>query len=364
MIINADLITLRDRLRADSGPLDEETQQLLGRQVDAWFDPVLTPTLEGVPTQTAREIARVAGAQAIIAAGARGESDRRIYGAARQSFIRTIALLHPIAMPPSWIRLYHYATTVGQDLAGSLGRAPSTEEWDTAIGLGLMSAMAAKLSPAEQKLPPARQDEIVKGRLRRQGITSALRHLDVIRGLSVSVRPTSAVLALRQLLLTPDKNAMAVTSSKSLDLVRHGSPPVHHGLHCTQIFGPVTDGECLCGHYRDASGRICPRCGVIAGAVSLRFERSGVIRLPWTLTNPLTGDPLDAVPVVAAGLRPYESDGQSVTVDELDVLYARLIVLADLASRPNVRGYGADLIKDLAIGALGELAEIARRGRA
>lgn len=362
MSTDPSLTALRASLRATTRPLDENAQQLLKRLVRIWFDPLSDTPLMGVPVKTSIEIARLAAGAATIAALTCDKDDRAIFSAARHTFIATIDQLHPVSMPPSWRRLSHYASAVYMDLTTDDPHAPTTKEWDAAINTRIREAARSKLSAVELNLSDQRQDMLITERLRRQGLLSALEHLDVVRRLIVTVRPSSpaASTALHRLFVAPDKTAMAVTNPKSLDLTRDCSPPAHHGLHCTQIFGPITEGECLCGYYRDASKRVCPRCGVIAGPVALRLERSGVITMPGGLTNPLTSDPLDAVPVVPAALRPYDFDGQHITIDQLDVLYARLVVLSGLASRSRALGYATARIDHLLRDALTELAEISR----
>ncbi len=57
--------------------------------------------------------------------------------------------------------------------------------------------------------------------------------------------------------------------------------PERGGLFCAQIFGPITDWECLCGKYKRMKHRgvICDKCGVEVTQASVRRNRLGHIEL-------------------------------------------------------------------------------------
>ena len=57
--------------------------------------------------------------------------------------------------------------------------------------------------------------------------------------------------------------------------------PERDGLFCAKIFGPVKDGECLCGKYKRMKhkGVTCEKCGVEVGQSKVRRERLGHITL-------------------------------------------------------------------------------------
>ncbi len=63
--------------------------------------------------------------------------------------------------------------------------------------------------------------------------------------------------------------------------------PERGGLFCAQIFGPVTDWECLCGKYKRMKHRgvICDKCGVEVTQASVRRNRLGHIELACPVSH-------------------------------------------------------------------------------
>ncbi len=64
--------------------------------------------------------------------------------------------------------------------------------------------------------------------------------------------------------------------------------PVYGGLHCTQIFGPINNYECMCGKYKGKryDGTICNKCGVEVTTASVRRYRMATINLPIRIAHP------------------------------------------------------------------------------
>lgn len=65
--------------------------------------------------------------------------------------------------------------------------------------------------------------------------------------------------------------------------------PIHGGLFCERIFGPVTDYTCSCKKFRSKQheGIVCDRCGVTVLPSSVRRDRIGHILLDSPIPNPL-----------------------------------------------------------------------------
>ncbi len=93
--------------------------------------------------------------------------------------------------------------------------------------------------------------------------------------------------------------------------------PERGGLFCAQIFGPVTDWECLCGKYKRMKHRgvICDKCGVEVTQASVRRSRLGHIELAcpvshvWFFKVPPSriGQVLDLTPRELERILYYES---------------------------------------------------------
>ncbi len=98
-------------------------------------------------------------------------------------------------------------------------------------------------------------------------------------------------------------------------------------LSAEAIFGPSRLYCCECSSLpgeKKYKGHICPWCSVEFTDPQVRFYRFGYIKLFKPVTNPITKQPIQNLPVLPIGLR-TESDG-------LDVLYATVI------RRNNARG--------------------------
>ena len=63
--------------------------------------------------------------------------------------------------------------------------------------------------------------------------------------------------------------------------------PERGGLFCAQIFGPISDWECLCGKYKRMKHRgvVCDKCGVEVTQASVRRSRLGHIELACPVSH-------------------------------------------------------------------------------
>ena len=93
--------------------------------------------------------------------------------------------------------------------------------------------------------------------------------------------------------------------------------PERGGLFCAQIFGPISDWECLCGKYKRMKHRgvVCDKCGVEVTQASVRRSRLGHIELAcpvshvWFFKVPPSriGQVLDLTPRELERILYYES---------------------------------------------------------
>ncbi|MCY3747562.1 MAG: DNA-directed RNA polymerase subunit beta' [Acidobacteria bacterium] len=107
--------------------------------------------------------------------------------------------------------------------------------------------------------------------------------------------------------------------------------PERGGLFCAQIFGPISDWECLCGKYKRMKHRgvVCDKCGVEVTQASVRRSRLGHIELAcpvshvWFFKVPPSriGQVLDLTPRELERILYYES---YVVLDPGDVDIALL----------------------------------------
>jgi DNA-directed RNA polymerase subunit beta' len=63
--------------------------------------------------------------------------------------------------------------------------------------------------------------------------------------------------------------------------------PEINGLFCEKIFGPVKNGECYCGKYKQVRNRVftCERCGVDLTEAKVRRHRMGYVELESLLSH-------------------------------------------------------------------------------
>ena len=63
--------------------------------------------------------------------------------------------------------------------------------------------------------------------------------------------------------------------------------PERGGLFCAQIFGPISDWECVCGKYKRMKHRgvVCDKCGVEVTQASVRRSRLGHIELACPVSH-------------------------------------------------------------------------------
>lgn len=82
--------------------------------------------------------------------------------------------------------------------------------------------------------------------------------------------------------------------------------PIHGGIRCERVFGPMRDYECQCGKYRQMRDRgvVCEKCGVEVIGASARAERLARIELSQPYASPLfEGVEQQILPVVPPALR-------------------------------------------------------------
>jgi hypothetical protein len=123
------------------------------------------------------------------------------------------------------------------------------------------------------------------------------------------------------LCIEPGRVSAEVLPGKRLRDEAHGRVE-RGGLLSQKIFGPLRDYECECGKYKRMKHRgiVCEACGVEVVQSKVRRQRCGFIELAAPCPSPLTGDPLDVIAVLPAGLR----EGESPLADAYeDVLAAR-----------------------------------------
>ncbi len=77
------------------------------------------------------------------------------------------------------------------------------------------------------------------------------------------------------------------------------------GLLSQRVFGPRRDFECECGRHKRMKDRgvVCDRCGVEVVQASVRRERFGLLELGAPCVSPVTGEPIEVLAVLPAGLR-------------------------------------------------------------
>jgi DNA-directed RNA polymerase subunit beta-beta' len=113
---------------------------------------------------------------------------------------------------------------------------------------------------------------------------------DIIPGLSdYSISPRLPEVDIRFSIASPsDILAWSYGAVESTETNYHRTDrPVHKGLFCARIFGPVVSFECSCGKYKRMKyrGIVCERCEVEVTHSKVRRERMGHIALAVPVTH-------------------------------------------------------------------------------
>ena len=282
----------------------------------------------------------------------------------RRAFLRELdvtrrhawSLSSPIAATVSWQHLARVVHTVRPQLATSLGRLPNTTELYAAVRATTLEWGRSRLSATEHDLPEERQQELVLGRLRKQGLTGALEQLGKIAGLEIVVRPMGGDAAEVFLAAMREPLAGPVVTDPQEMVAHHSGTLNPRGAHSQMFFGPIVDDTCACGNLGAvAEPTLCERCGVTTGPASGRATAIAHIGLLKPVQNPLTAVRQAGVPVIGPALRPIRVTGTHFEIDELDESYRRFVMIGLLEERATLRRYATTELESLAQGEINRL---------
>jgi hypothetical protein len=334
-------------------------------------------------------VVRLAGKCAAIKSLNDPDSDQRSLAAAIHKATRYTAHdLTPVSVPPSWWRVkrdlgaervrrgffcpdeaYGGAMSKGYFLAGTVEsylsriveeKEPTIEELEHTL-----LAQYFIVAFSKQQGPLADGATTSLDRVRKTGLLGALERIRAIDALSVTYRPitTSELRALRELFAAMPENPTTkpVTSAAAFDGTRSVESR-YKGLHSQVLFGPLSNGTCSCGKYRQwPTVLTCERCGVVTGDSVLRATTTSFLALPYairatkTVTIPGKNQPLGYIPITAPAQRAAAIDGTAFILSTADRLYTRMLVvcrlIADLGdSRGPLAPEAASLLtNDLAL---------------